>query len=79
MAQLKASVLKNFESTTPREFETRVAVVPPKADPTFAFRFFAPSSAPNSGFNAYIEDDGALASFAETLAWRLGAKRAMVR
>lgn len=44
-------------------------------------KFFAPSTgthAPDSGFNAYIEDDGALLSFAETAAWRLGAKRVMI-
>lgn len=49
-------------------------------------RFFAPfdplcppSIAPQGGFNASIQDDGALASLAETAAWRLGAQRAMVR
>ena len=51
-------------------------------DPIVARRFFAPSKdahGPSRGFNAYIEDDAALASFAETAAWRFGAQRAMIR
>lgn len=49
-------------------------------------RFFAPfdilsasQDHRDQGFNSYIEEGGALASFAETAAWRLGATRVMVR
>lgn len=56
------------------------------ADLAGVSRFFAPldavagsESARDSGFNSHIEDDGAFAAFAETVAWRLGATRVMIR
>lgn len=80
--QLKASVLKNFERMLLREPRANRTLRHSKANPILACRFFAPSKdthALDSGFNAYLQDDAALASFAENAAWRLGANRVMIR